>query len=241
MSKSTATILSLIAAFGCGTPRTPDAGVAPLLPTPVPVASVQPVSTAPVLSPPAPPNPLDDVKPACRGASLSFDTDESAADCRYPAKGADVLPSPPATDVEVTASVVEKSIAPGGTATVVVTTTNKSAEPLLLYIDQTCDDEPAFWIRVLDAKGKRVDYVSHKNCSANMFGCTRRVIRIVLEPGGSLRQKRSFMAKVTKLVADCGEVVAGSMGPGRYVLRVVTGFRDETDTRRRAEAILVVK
>lgn len=230
-----------MAAFGCGTPHAPDAGVAPLLPTPVPVASVQPVSTAPLPSPPAAPNPLDDVKPACRGAALSFDTDESASDCRYPAKGFDVLPSPPATDVEVTATVVEKSIRPGGTATVVVTTTNKSPDPLLLYIDQTCDDNPFFWVRVLDTTGKRVDYVSHKNCNANMFGCTRRVIRIVLEPGGSLRQKRSFIAKVTKLVADCGEMVAGSIAPGRYVLRVVTGFRDETDTRRRAEAILIVK
>jgi hypothetical protein len=69
------------------------------------------------------------------------------------------------------------------------------------------------------------------------------VLRIVLDPGGSMRKKRSFTAKVTKLAADCGDVVAGAMKSGSYVLRVVTGFRPEPDSpyHDRVEATLVVK
>jgi hypothetical protein len=203
----------------------------------------------PVVPPPTPAparaNPIDDVKPACRGAALSFDTQESEKECLIPNTGKDDLPaSPSPSDLELTASIVEKSVRPGGTATIVVTTTNKTKEPMLLYPEHTCDDEQAFAIRVLDASKKRVEYLSHENCDTSTFGCTRRVLRIVLEPGGSMRRTYSFKTMVTKLAADCGEVTAGPMKPGTYALRVVTGFRSEPTgylPRIRVETPLVVK
>jgi hypothetical protein len=247
MRPLTATIVCSIAALGCSAPRPPDARVAPP-PTDVPIASAPPAPTEPIVPLPAPKNPLDDIKPVCRGAALVFDTEESENECLIPNTGDDdVPPSPGPNDLEITAVVAEKSIAPGGIATVVVTMTNKTKSPMLVYVDLTCDDEHGFPISVFDANKKRVDFVSHKNCDTSTFGCTRRVLRIVLDPGGSMRKKRAFAASVTKVAADCGDVAAGPMRRGSYVLRVVTGFRADahamTEYRPRlhAETTLVVK
>ena len=68
-------------------------------------------------------------------------------------------------------------------------------------------------------------------------------IRIALEPGGSVRKKRTFAAKVTRLSAACEDVPAGSIKRGTYVVRVVSGFRPEPNSpyHDRLDAPLVVK
>lgn len=246
MRPLTSAIACSLAAFGCSAPRPPDARVAPPPSTDTPIASAPPAPAEPIVPLPAPKNPLDDIKPACRGAALSFATEESENECLIPnTLGDDVPPSPGPNDLEITAAVAEKSIAPGGIATVVVTMTNKTKSPMLLYVDLTCDDEHGFPIGVFDANKKRLDFVSHENCDTHTFGCTRRVLRIVLEPSGSMRKRRSFTANVTKVAADCGEVAAGSMRRGSYVLRVVTGFRAHAvagyRSRLHVETTLVVK
>ncbi len=240
LSVRSATSLAAIAlAFGCGT-RAPDARVAsPPPPRPPPPPISNPPSAIDV-----PRSPLDDVVPACRGAALAFDTVESEDTCLIPNTDDHSLPPAPGPNVlEVTAAVAEKSVAPGSTATVVVTMTNKTAEPMPLYVDMTCGEELSFPIDVFDANKKRVDYISHENCDTNTFGCTRRVLRIAIEPGGSMRKTRSFAANVTRVAADCGDVLAGPMKRGRYVLHVDTGFRPRPDSpyKVRAETTLVVK
>lgn len=238
-------MVGLIGAFGCGASQAPEVrGATPPEPSfEVPSASANGPLSATADSPPVP-DPFADVKPACRGMNLSFDTEESEMDCRFPRTEHDVFPSPAANELETSASVVEKSLRPGGTATVLVTLTNKTTAPMLLYVDLTCDDEPLFPFAVFDATNRRrIDLIAHKNCDTNTFGCTRRVLRLVLEPGGSFRRKRSFIAKVTKIVADCGEIMAGPIPRGTYVLHVVSGLPENPDERRRPwlQTPLVVK
>lgn len=244
MRPFTATIVCAMAAFGCSAPTHPlNARVAappPGLDAPVSRAPEAPDATIA----PAPKNPIDDVAPVCRGTDISFDTEESETPCLIPNTDShDLPPSPGPNDLEITAVVAEKSVAPGGTATVVVTMTNRTKEPMLLYVDYSCEEEPDFTVGVYDAKQKRIDHISHKNCDTTTYGCTRRVLRIVLDPGGSMRKKRSFTAKVTKLAADCREVPAGPIKPGSYVLRVVTGFRPAPDSpyHNRLDTTLVVR
>ncbi len=242
MRPLTATLVCVMAAFGCGPTRPRNARVAPPHGIDAPIASAPPAPDASIA--PAPKNPVDDVIPACRGAAISFDTEESENPCLIPNTDShDLPPTLGPNDLEITAVVAEKSVAPGGTATVVVTMTNTTKEPMLLHVDYTCDEEAEFTVGVFDANTKRVDYISHKNCDTTTYGCTRRVLRIVLDPGGSMRKKRSFTAKVTKLAADCRDVPAGPIKPGRYVLRVVTGVRPASDSpyHSRLDTTLVVK
>lgn len=243
MRSLTATIVCAMAVFGCGGPTRPrNAPVAPPPEIDAPIASAPPAPDASTA--PASKNPLDDVIPACRGGAISFDTEESENPCLIPNTDShDLPPSPGPNELEITAAVAEKSVAPGGTATVVVTMTNTTKEPMLLHVDYTCDEEAEFTVGVFDANNKRVDYISHKNCDTTTYGCTRRVLRIVLDPGGSMQKQRSFSAKVTKLAADCGDVPAGPIKPGRYLLRVVTGFRPAPDSpyHSRLDTTLVVK
>ena len=252
--------VTIACTFGCGAPPTPPTNARAAAPPDhgAPIPSSPPADTPPADAPPAsdaPPvsdaplataarNALDDVPPACRGAAITFDTEESENPCLIHATFRDELPPPPGpTELEITAAVAEKSVAPGHTGTVVVTMTNKTKEPMLLYLDYTCDEEVEFTMGVFDAKKKRVDYISHKNCDTKTYGCGVRVLRIALDPGGSMRKKRSFKAKVTKLAADCGDVPAGPIKPGRYVLRVVTGFLPTPDSpyHTRIDTPLVVK
>lgn len=243
MRPLTAMVVCAIAAVGCGRPASPHtAHVAPPQGIDVPIASAAPAPDASIDAPPR--SPLDDVGPACRGSALSFDTEESENPCLVSNAGShDVPPSPGPTELEITATVTEKSVAPGGTATIVVTMTNRTSAPMLLHVDYTCDAEAGFAVDVFDAHKKRVDYISHKNCDTNTYGCTRRVLRLVLDPGGSMRKVRSFAAKVTKIAADCGEVPAGPIKPGRYVLEVVTGLLPAPDSpyHSRLDTTLVVK
>ena len=211
------------AMLACGGPHQPEA-------RPTPPAITTPTADAPAPvdasaeAPPPAPDPFADVKPACRGAALSFETEESEAECLISNEGSHELPPSPGADVLELTAVVDNAVPRGRTGTVMVTLTNKKTEPLLLLVDRTCDAEPLFPYSIYDASKKRVDLITRENCDTHTFGCTRRVMRIVLEPGGSLTRKHTFSTKVTKMLPDCREAVVGSLKPGNYQLWVVTGL-----------------
>src|SRR5437763_13565649 len=108
-----AAILASMAAFGCNTAQPPA-------PRSIPVASAPLASPDAIVSPSAPDAPADpfaDVKPMCRGTALAFDAEESEAPCLIINTDDHTLaPAPGPDDLAVSASVVETSVASGGTA-----------------------------------------------------------------------------------------------------------------------------
>lgn len=224
-------VLALVA---CSAPPAPS-----VITPPPPVSEPPPVVVA---EPVKEKDPFEGIDPQCRGASFAFDTEESENACLIPNTSDHRLPLP-SKDLEITAAVLEPSVKPGAKATVVVTVTNKATTPTLVFFDVSCDDEVAFPISAIDSTKKRVDFIGHKNCDNNSFGCTRRVLRVVLDPGGSLKKTRSFVTVVTKVQPDCADVVAGPIKPGTYKLRVANGFnRDEEGIyRSTSDTTLVIK
>lgn len=153
--------------------------------------------------------------------NLAFETREAESECVTDEPVAE--PKAPA-GLAITAEVLEKTVKVGGRMTVVVKMTNTTAAPMQVYVDLTCDDVPGVPLQIFDAAGKRADWTPHKNCIRHAPpNCERRVLRIVLEPGGSMTKKRDHLALWQKATAECG-VTFGTLKAGNYAVRVMTGF-----------------
>lgn len=222
----------MLALVGCSAPRTPAPEPRVVVPPPVDAATIA--------EPPPIKDPFEGIAAACRGTSLAFDTEDSEKPCLIVNTSDHRLPLPPK---ELTISAHADPVKSGATASVIVTLQNPTAAPMELFVDVSCSEEPSWPVRALDANKKRVDFIPHKNCDTFAIGCSRRVLRIVLDPNGSMTKTIPFPTTITKVAPDCSDSVIGKLEPGTYTLRVHDGFHRDVDTiyRTSAETTLVVK
>lgn len=206
--------------------------------------------------------PAATVPAACRGAALDLDLLGGRAECT----AHDVPRPPPApSELELTAHVAPRTVAPGASAVVTLTMKSHASGPLALDVDLGCGglEAKAFAIDAFDARGRRLDALDVDPSCATSQMCTRRTLHVVLDPGGSATSKFPFRARLRP--EDCGSedatlaVLGRSQGAppaaakralprGRYTLRVKSGLRDarlasgkETQAPRTADAIFTVR
>jgi len=145
--------------------------------------------------------------------------------------------APPDTSktLAVTVAVMPPHIAPGAHADVIVTFMNKSAAPMPLYF--TIDPMPRFEIEVTNAKGNRVDLPKNQPPPLPAGVAARepgepRTARVVLQANGTARMPLGWDAVRTRWAPEklkgtppekgYPRAPAGSLGKGKYTLKVVT-------------------
>jgi hypothetical protein len=142
--------------------------------------------------------------------------------------------APPDTSktLAVTVAVMPPHVAPGAHADVIVTFMNKSAAPMPLYF--TIDPMPRFEIEVTNAKGTRVDLPKNQPPPLPPGAAPREpgTARIVLQANGTARMPLGWDAVRTRWAPErlkgtppekgYPRAPAGSLGKGKYTLKVVT-------------------
>lgn len=188
-------------------------------PTPVPIAAGAEVAAASTTtSVPAAPAPV-----RCRG--LTFDLDALP---RCPKKRSGEAPSQTSRLV-VTLVPDAPKVASGETLGVSIVFTNKEKEPLEVDVHDGCS---RFELGAYDARGTRRDYVV-TDCAFGT-GCGGALLRLVLEPGGTIVKHLSFPARVTLASSktSCHDADAGGLPPGKYSLRatpMLSGWLERPD------------
>jgi hypothetical protein len=125
---------------------------------------------------------------------------------------------PPSQTSKLAVSLVPDSprMPAGAIQGVSVVFTNKSSEALPVDVHSGCS---LFELGAYDAAGVRKDLVIG-SCGRG-GGCGGSVLRLVVEPGGTLTRHMTFKAEVTRVMPaqDCRDVDAGGLPPGKYQLR----------------------
>jgi hypothetical protein len=144
-------------------------------------------------------------------------------------------PADTSKTLSVTVAVMPPHIAPGAHADVLVSFINKSAAPMPLYF--TIDPMPRFEIEVTNAKGNRVDLPKNQPPPLPAGVAARepgeaKTARIVLAPNGTARMQLGWDAVRTRWAPEklkgtppekgYPRAAAGSLGKGKYSLKVIT-------------------
>jgi hypothetical protein len=175
----------------------------------------------------------------CRGAKLNLDALFATKRCDTKDTA---LPPPAANALTIAVELGSKTVRPGGTTSITLRMTNQTKEPLVVDLEQ-CSD---FEVRAFDAKGDRADEPS--TCFEAGTVCLMRVVRVLLDPSGSITKQFSFRARTKDPGELCRIQPPGPMDPATYKLEVDLPFFDRLDPKRpnahqvrTARAELVVK
>jgi hypothetical protein len=200
------TAIVAVACAGTAAPIAPERLAPPSAAAPLPERTVAPSESAAEAPPPEPP------PSPCAGASFDFDELVQKQKCGVSGK-----PAPPASEVTIHTEPPALQVAPGGHVDFDLVFQNPGTAALDLDLNIGCG---RFSLEAYDAAGRRADYVN-TTCGFGS-GCGTRVIRVTLEPGGTLRKRLGYDASVTKVDEECRDVPAGPMRRGRYRLRIGT-------------------
>ncbi|MGH7297533.1 MAG: hypothetical protein ACRELB_21530, partial [Polyangiaceae bacterium] len=94
--------------------------------------------------------------------------------------------------------------------------TNEGHEPLPVDVHDGCSTVE---LGAYDARGVRRDEIV-KDCGFGT-GCGGSLLRLVVEPGGTIVRHLRFTARVVRITGEtnCQDADGGGLPPGRYTLR----------------------
>jgi hypothetical protein len=190
------------------------------------------------------------IAPECTGADLDldaifkeplrFEAARQKRTCAAPEELSPLLARGGPDDVEVTIT-APPSFAPGGSARLSITYTNRSAQPLTLYFHD-CDPVGEPRVEIHDARSQRADFVEPTGYACAVDGaCFTRDIAVSLAPGGHARSSALIRAMKRTYRRDCAEVPAGSLPPGTYTVKVWTALQWLDPTSHRAPRVAEAK
>lgn len=154
----------------------------------------------------------------CRGKA--FDADHADPRCMHHGIGSNT-PPPSAVRISMAPNATARS---GYDAEIYVDITNVTSEPLLLDMDDACG--------TFEGQASNVSATSFESdCFGLCAGSSEpHVLRVTLEPGGTIKKKVKFFAVQTRVMMDeheeCVQKTMGGLPPGVYDLRVTLPWTD---------------
>ncbi len=210
--------------FSCGGAQAP-AEPAPNLGSPT-------WTEAPVVTPPAEPEPPPR-NPACSGTSLNASLLARSGVCNIEGH-AKALPT------SIVASLASDSaqVISGQSAAVQIVLRNTGATTADLFLDHSCGFENLSTKVLLDSGGNRLDRVGRADCPLDA-ACVGQVAHFTLDAQGSAMITLPLHAAVSVIGDNCEELPGRALSPGEYTVQWKTPYTETLlTTKLRVEKLL---